>query len=269
MRREPRSGRYHATALRKAAPPEAGGSHSQATMPGARRGPSPLRGRRFPVELLTRAEVEALIAACSRRAKTGIRNRALIALLYRCGLRLGEALALRPVDVNADAGTVRVLHAKGDRSRTVGIDAGALALLERWLELRRELDLERSPTIFCTLAGRPLHASYVRQLMPRLARRAEITKRVHAHGLRHAHAVELLREGVPLTVIRKQLGHADLSTTDVYLDHLMPSEVVDTIRRREWYPAAEQQPQRAPASRGVRSATRRDALRRLADSRRT
>ena len=103
------------------------------------RRPSPNKGRRFPAEPLTKREVDALIASCSNRAKTGVRNRALIAVLYRSGIRIGEALALKPADVDLDNGTVRVLHGKGDRSRTVGIDAGACALVERWLEARRQL----------------------------------------------------------------------------------------------------------------------------------
>ena len=73
------------------------------------------KGRRFPAELLSPEEVLALLRACSSRARTGIRNRALIAVLYRGGLRISEALALRPKDVDQAAGTVTVLHGKGDQ----------------------------------------------------------------------------------------------------------------------------------------------------------
>jgi integrase/recombinase XerD len=68
------------------------------------------------------------MGACSKRAPTGIRNRALIAMLYRGQLRIGEALALKPKDLDRKAGTVRVLHGKGDKSRTVGLDDGAGAI---------------------------------------------------------------------------------------------------------------------------------------------
>ncbi len=71
------------------------------------------KGRSYPVEVLTDDEVKALIRACSSRAPTGIRNRALIVVLYRGGLRLGEALALQAKDVDPDAGTLTVLHGKG------------------------------------------------------------------------------------------------------------------------------------------------------------
>ena len=81
---------------------------------------------KLAAEPLTRAEVNALLAQCSRRAPTGIRNRALITVLYRTGLRIFEALALQPKDVDLDNGTLRVLHGKGDKMRTVGLDAGTI-----------------------------------------------------------------------------------------------------------------------------------------------
>jgi site-specific recombinase XerD len=189
---------------------------------------------RRPPEPLTREEVERLLAVCSRRAPTGVRNRALIALLYRTGLRISEALALRPVDVDAGEGTVHVLHGKGDRSRVVGIDSGALALLERWLDVRCSRGIARTAPVFCTLGGQPLATKYVRAFLPRLARRAGIEKRVHAHGLRHTHAVELVREGVPLPLISRQLGHSSSAVTARYIDHVAPLEVIETIRSRTW-----------------------------------
>lgn len=156
-------------------------------------------------------------------------------LLYRTGLRISEALALRLADVDVAAGTIRVLHGKGDRARTVGVDAAALDVLGVWIERRQALDLPARGPLFCTLKGRPLATSYIRALMPRLALRAGIGKRVHAHGFRHTLASELRREGVDIAVISKQLGHATIATTSVYLDHIAPAEVVETIRRRRWH----------------------------------
>jgi site-specific recombinase XerD len=192
------------------------------------------KGRRFPAELLSPEEVRALLRACSSRAPTGIRNRALIAVLYRGGLRISEALALHAKDVEEAAGTVTVLHGKGDQRRTVGMDPAAFALLERWLDKRRALGLSARRPIFCTLEGRPLDSSYVRRLLPRLAARAGIERRVHAHGLRHAHAAELAAEGLPVNVVQQQLGHGSLATTDRYLRHIAPRERVEAMRAREW-----------------------------------
>jgi integrase/recombinase XerD len=192
------------------------------------------KGRRFPPETLTEAEVSALIRAASGRAPTGVRNRALIVVLYRGGLRVFEALGLQVRDVDVEAGTIRVRHGKGDRSRIVGVDPAAASLIARWLEVRKARGIPRWAPVFCTLAGRRLHDRYVRALLPRLARRAGIDKRVHPHGLRHTHAAELAREGVPVNVIQAQLGHRSLATTDRYLRHIAPEELVARMRARSW-----------------------------------
>ena len=134
--------------------------------------------------MLTEPEAVALIRACSPRAPTGIRNRALIAVLWRCGLWISEALALELRDVDLEAGTIRVRHGKGDKSRTVGIDEQTAALLARWLDRRRGLGPGARAPVFCTLKGGRLDPSYVRHLLPRLARKADVPRRVHAHGLR-------------------------------------------------------------------------------------
>jgi site-specific recombinase XerD len=208
---------------------------SRATEKGHGAGRAPANaGKTYPAEILTPSEARALLAACSRRAPTGVRNRALIAVLYRAGLRVSEALALKPKDVDAVAGTITVLHGKGDRRRTVGLDDGAFDVIERWLERRPALQLTGRQPLFCTLDGAPLKSSYVRTLLPRLARKAGIEKRVHAHGLRHSHAAELAAEGHPVNLIQAQLGHTSLATTDRYLRHIAPQQLVDATRARAW-----------------------------------
>jgi site-specific recombinase XerD len=192
------------------------------------------RGRKLPPEPLTEEEVRALIRATSNRAPTGIRNRALLVLLYRGGLRAGEALALLPKDLDERQGTVRVLHGKGDKARLVGLDEGAWGILQRWLDRRSDLGISRRRRVFCTLKGQPLQGRYVRSMIQRLARKAGIEKRVHAHGLRHTHAFELANEATPLHVIQQQLGHSSLATTDRYIRHLAPREVVEAMQGRKW-----------------------------------
>ena len=194
------------------------------------------KGKKYPAEPLTADEVSLLLRACSSRAPTGIRNRALIVVLYRGGLRISEALALEPKDLDREKGTLRVLHGKGDQARTIGLDPEAFAAVERWLDRRRSLGFNGRKRLFCTLAGGPLSAPYVRTLLPRLARKAGIEKRVHAHGLRHTHAAELAREGIPMNLIQLQLGHSSLATTDRYIRHIEPQEVIETMQRRKWAP---------------------------------
>ncbi len=164
----------------------------------------------------------------------GARTRALIALLYRSGLRISEALALRPKDLDAEAGTVRVLRGKGGKSRTVGMDPRGFAELRFWLSVRRAHRVPADAPLFCSLRGQQISSAVVRSLLPRLAQEAGIAKRVHAHGLRHAIAAEMRAEGVEIGVISKQLGHSSIATTARYVDHLMPGEVIERVRQRVW-----------------------------------
>ena len=209
------------------------------TQPGYHGGRVPAnKGRTYPAEVLTPDEVLALLGQCSTTSSLGLRHRALITVLYRTGVRCSAVLALRLKDVDLQGGSVAVLHGKGDRRRTVGIDPGAVAIVEAWIERRRELGLPADAPLFCTLRGTPMDSAQVRLLLPRLARRAGIAKRVHPHGLRHTHAYELMMEGVPMPIIQRQLGHASLATTDTYLSHIAPKEVIETIAKREWNPQA-------------------------------
>jgi site-specific recombinase XerD len=190
--------------------------------------------RSLEADLLTRQDIEALLRACSRRAPTGVRNRALIVLLWRCGLRISEALDLRPKDIDFDEGTVIVQRGKGGKRRVVGIDAGALAVVSRWVEVRSGLGVRPGAPLVCTLQGGRVDPSYARHLLPRLARRAGIQRRVHCHALRHAHAVELEREGAPLSTIRDVLGHSSAAVTDRYLRRVGGSAAAEFGRSRIW-----------------------------------
>ena len=188
-----------------------------------------------PVEVLTKSEVNQLIAKCSRRAPTGVRNRALITILYRSGLRLGEALALRPKDIETEeTSTIRILHAKGDKSRVVSMDEQAFAVLDHWIDARKKLGIGNGSPIFCTLAGKSINSTQIRAWFRQLGRKCGIEKRVHAHGLRHTFAFELANEGIPIHVIQHALGHANVAITSLYISHLSPTVVIDTLKSREW-----------------------------------
>jgi len=155
-----RERRPRSPTLRVLLPPEDGEDSATARHP-ARTKPK----RRLPPEVLTDTEVCALMEACGRYAPTGVRTRALIALLYRAGLRINEALSLYPKDLDLPGGSVRVLYGKGGRARTVGIDPGAAVVIERWLDVRSRLGLTGRQPLFCTLHGRPMAAAYIRVLL--------------------------------------------------------------------------------------------------------
>jgi site-specific recombinase XerD len=188
------------------------------TMPGYHKGRIPAnKGKKYPAEILTPSEISALFSQVSAGSSIGLRNRALITVLYRAGLRHSEALALFEKDVDLRAGTVAVLHGKGERSRIVGIDPGACHVIGTWIERRKKLGFGATAALFCTMRGTPMKTSYLKALLPKVARQAGIGKRVHPHGLRHTHAYELMMEGVEMPIIQRQLGHVSLATTAVYL----------------------------------------------------
>jgi integrase/recombinase XerD len=187
-------------------------------------------------DLLNSDEIERLIAACSRRAPTGLRNRALLVIGWRAGLRCREATELLRKDLDLEASVVTVRKGKGGRMRRVGLDSGTVAVLERWLAVRQQLHLPPRSPLLCTLQGQPLDPSYVRHLMKRLSRRAGIERRAHYHGLRHAYAVGLANDGAPLPTIQRLLGHANAATTSIYLSRLGADEAVAFASSRDWVP---------------------------------
>ncbi|HVF61661.1 MAG TPA: tyrosine-type recombinase/integrase [Thermoanaerobaculia bacterium] len=197
------------------------------------------KGKTLPTEPLPREEMRALISAPSRRALSGVRNRALIAVLSGAGLRVQEALDLMPHDVDLKTGEVRVRQGKGKKARVVGLDREGTEIVGRWLECRRRLGLTGRQPLFCTISagrvhkrGRPLLQRDVRSALQRYKKRAGIERRVHPHGLRATHGVELLEAGFDLRDIQQQFGHSRLSTTAGYIDRIAPRDRVQRVHDR-------------------------------------
>jgi|SRR5579871_1047850 len=182
----------------------------------------------YPAVPLTPEEVSAIIGACSSRSRTGIRNRALLMLLYRSGLRISEALALRPADLTVSEHSARVLHGKGNKATVRGFHPSADDALARWADTRKALGVRSAP-LFCTLAGDPLSDRYVRDMLKRATAKAGIEKRVHPHALRHTYADELRKAGVDVVTISKLLGHSSIAVTARYLDHLSNSAAIAVL----------------------------------------
>ena len=191
-------------------------------------------GKKFPPEPYTPDEIQKMLAACPPTSFIRRRNRAMVILLWRSGIRSGELLDLVPHDLDLSRCSVRVLRGKGGESRLVGIDQAAAAAMAEWIEFRAAAGKTGRQPLFCTYRGERIYPSYLGDMLKRLARDAGLSRRVHPHAFRHTHASELRQENVEIGLIKKQLGHKWLSTTAIYLDHVCPQAVIDTMRAREW-----------------------------------
>jgi site-specific recombinase XerD len=163
----------------------------------------------------------------------GLRVRGVIAVLWRAGLQISEALALAESDLDRTRGAVLVRRGKGGKRREVGMDGWAWEQLEPWLMIRAMLP---AGVVFCVLRGptrgRPCSPAGIRAQLRNAAGEAGVRRRFAPHQLRHAHAVEMSREGVPLVVIQRQLGHADLGITSTYLRGIDNTEIIHAVHER-------------------------------------
>ena len=166
---------------------------------------------------LTEADVESLIAAPDVETPLGIRDRAMLEMLYASGLRVTELVTLRTVQVSQDMGVVRVMG-KGSKERLVPLGEEALAWLARYLrEARPELlSGKASGDLFVTVRGAAMTRQAFWHLIKRYAARAALGRSISPHTLRHAFATHLLNHGADLRVVQLLLGHSDISTTQIY-----------------------------------------------------
>ena len=190
------------------------------------------KGLRYPPDPPTVEEIIAVMRAAGDEPD-GLRLRGVIVMLWRAGLRISEALALNETDLDPDRGAVLVRHGKGDKRREVGMDRWGWAHLEPWLELRATLP---PGALFCVLRGptrgRPCAPAGIRCQLHHAAQQAAVRRRFAPHQLRHAHAVEMSREGISLIVIQRQLGHADLAITSSYLRGIDNTEIIHAVHDR-------------------------------------
>jgi len=179
---------------------------------------SPKLWRILP-DFLSSAEVEALINAFPKNAKDPLtlRNRCILELLYSSGLRVSECAGLKNGTIRFDEGLVRVFG-KGSKERLVPVGRMALEMLKIYLEKARPqlLKTKESPALFLSYRGEPLDRERIWQVVKEAAKIAGITKSIHPHTLRHSFASHLLENGADLRVIQEMLGHADISTTQIY-----------------------------------------------------
>ena len=224
----------------------AGHRRQPVTLPGYHAGRPPRnKGRRYPADPPT---VEEIIAAMrsAGAGPGGVRLRALIVVLWRAGVRIGEALALAETDLDARRGAVLVRDGKGGKRREVGMDSWAWEQLEPWQQLRVRFPVG---PLFCVIhgptAGRNWEPASARRQLGRTAAAAGVRRRFAPHQFRHAHAIEMAHEGVPLVVIQRQLGRAHLGVTSIYLQGIDNAEIIDAVHARR--------PPVIPATAGLRT----------------
>ena len=177
---------------------------------------APRAGRRLP-GLLGHAEIAGLLAAPDPRTAAGQRDRAMLELLYATGLRVSELVGLRVNDIDLEA-RVLIARGKGNKERLVPVGAPAAAAVKSYLASARErlLHNRRSKDLFVTLRGHRLTRQGFAKLLDRHARKAGIRRRISPHKLRHSFATHLLEGGADLRAVQAMLGHADVSTTQIY-----------------------------------------------------
>jgi integrase len=211
----------------------AGRRRSPATLPDFHAGWPPRNNEiRYPADPPTVEEIVTVM----RQAGDGVhgrRLRGLIVVLWRAGLRICDALALAEADLDARRGSLRVRRGKGGRRGEVGMDDWAFEQLSALAQGARSAAgrpavLRRQRTDARTAAV----GAAARTELRRVALDAGVRRRVVPHQLRHAHAVEMAREGVPLIVIQRQLGHTNLGITSIYLQGIDNTEIIDTAHAR-------------------------------------
>ncbi len=176
----------------------------------------PKLGRSLP-KALSETEIEQLLSAPDLATAQGLRDRAMLELMYASGLRVSELVGLRLQQVSLTHGVVRVTG-KGGRERVVPIGEEALASLERYLKSGRSdlLHGRESDFLFPSRRSARMTRENFWHIIRRYARAADIRSPLSPHGLRHSFATHLLNHGADLRVVQMLLGHSDLSTTQIY-----------------------------------------------------
>lgn len=179
---------------------------------------SPKKQRRLPLAL-TEAEVNALMKQPNVKRKLGLRDRAILETLYATGMRVSELVNLTESNLHQDLGLIRVIG-KGNKERLIPISTLALTWIKRYEQKVRLPQLLRqghaNDYVFLNSRGGKLTRQAIWQIIKRYCRAAKINKDVTPHTLRHTFATHLLENGADLRVVQEILGHADISTTQIY-----------------------------------------------------
>jgi integrase/recombinase XerD len=191
---------------------------------------TPRRSRKLP-QVLTRGEIEKLLSQPRGTEPTSLRDRALLELMYACGLRASEAIGLELLDVDVQEGVLRA-RGKGSKERIVPIGQAALKALRMYLERGRPALVKGAaePHLFVNFRGGQLTRQGLYKIVRRHAVTAGLADRMSPHTLRHTFATHLLAGGCDLRSVQEMLGHADVSTTQLYT-HLSSERLKDVYFR--------------------------------------
>jgi integrase/recombinase XerD len=162
-------------------------------------------------------EVERLLAQPDTSSAIGLRDKAIIELMYSTGIRVSELAGIRVGDLQLDAGCLRCIG-KGNKERLVPVGKKALAVVEAYMKKSRPelLKDNASANLFLNQRGRPMDRVMIWKMMGRYGRKAELRKPLKPHTLRHSFATHLLDRGADLRSVQMMLGHSDISTTQIY-----------------------------------------------------
>lgn len=197
---------------------------------------SPKKAQRLP-QTLSIAEVERLIAAPDTTTDLGIRDRAILEVMYATGLRVSELIGLKLGDIHLEMGLLQTVG-KGDKERIVPLGDYAIHWLERYLAEVRPLMTKKTPNepyLFVNNHGHGLSRQGIWKNLKHYVIKAEITKDVTPHTLRHSFATHLLENGADLRTVQELLGHADISTTQIYT-HITKRRMTEVYK--EFFPRA-------------------------------
>ena len=194
----------------------------------------PKKAEHLP-SVLTVAEIDALLAVPTETTPLGVRNRTLIEVLYATGLRVSELVNLKMSDLHLQLGLIQTIG-KGDKERIIPIGEVAADWLEKYFFNSRLLLLKggESPFVFLNDRGNQLSRQGVWKIIKKLVLLAGINKDVSPHTLRHSFATHILENGADLRIVQELLGHADISTTQIYthISKKRLSEVYDNFHPR-------------------------------------
>lgn len=168
-------------------------------------------------DVLDLKEVEAILESPNTRLKQGLRDKAALELMYATGMRVSELVNLKLTDLHMEMGFVRCLG-KGQKERIIPVGSKAKEALQKYIEKARPkfLKQKESKSLFLTRLGKPMSRQTFWMVIKHYVRAARIKKRVTPHTLRHSFATHLLQNGADLRIVQELLGHANISTTQIY-----------------------------------------------------